>query len=90
MTQEVLLSKAVQEMKASKALRIKIFKFDKGEIHPTIAAEYDRKRKALLYKLNNIENCAHKEFGIKIPGLHAAKEALWSLGASIKYRMSAL
>lgn len=90
MTQEMLLSKAKQEMNASKSLKIKVFKFDKGEIHPTIAAEYDARRKALLYKLNNIEDCAKKQFSMRIPGLHAVKEALWSLGVSIKYRTSIL
>ena len=88
MTQEQLLARAQQEIKSAKALKVKIFKFDKGEIHPTIAADYNRQRKALLYKLNNIEDFAKKEWKLKIPGLHQAKQTLWSLLVSIKYRMS--
>ena len=88
MTKESLLSKAEREIKTAKSLRIKVFKFDKGEIHPTIAADYDRQRRALLFKLNSIESCAKKEFGIRIPNLYPTKTALWSLGCSIKYRTS--
>lgn len=90
MTKEQLISKAQQEIKSAKSLTIKVFKFNKGEIHPTIAADYNRERLALLYKLNNIEQYAKKEFGMKIPNLYTTKKKLWSLLGSIKNRMSSL
>jgi len=90
MTKEQLLSKANEEMDKANSLRIKVFKFDKGEIHPTIAVQYDRERRALLYKLNEYEKCAKAQFNFKIPGLHLTKNFLWRLLCSIKYRMSSL
>lgn len=90
MTKEQLLSKANEEMDKANSLRIKVFKFDKGELHPTIAAEYDKERRALLYKLNEYEKCAKAQFNFRIPGLHLTKDFLWRLLCSIKYRMSSL
>lgn len=90
MTQQQLESKAKQEINNAKSLRIKVFKFDKGEMHPTIAASYNRERLAILYKLNELERFARVQYGIKIPNLHWAKQTLWSLLCSIKHRMSEL
>lgn len=90
MTQQELQERAQKEIKRVNSFYIKLKKFDKGELHPTIAASYNTERVILLNRLNNIEDVAKKQFGIKIQGLYNAKERLWSALASIKYRMSEL
>ena len=90
MTLEQVKSSADREMKSAKSFYLKLKKFEKGEIHPTMAAHYNRERLIILNRLNNIEDFAKKQFHTKISGLHNAKELMWSSLASLKYRMSDL
>jgi len=90
MTLEQVKSSADREIKSAKSFFLKLKKFDKGEIHPTMAAHYNQERVIILNRLNNIEDFAKKQFNTKIEGVSGAKELMYRCLASLKYRISDL